>query len=86
MMNLAKAPTFIPSEDHVSAFSQLRSLDLLPAIGLAAENFWDLFSRCQLCQNFVTTRTIPYHKCPANGQSLFKNFAYSGLLFEWRFY
>lgn len=69
-MDITKAPTFIPSQDHVSAFSQLRSLDLLPANGLAIDEFWSLFSRCQLCQNFVSTRTVPYHRCPADGQPL----------------
>lgn len=67
-MNLTMALTFIPSEGHITAFSQLRSLDLLPAYGLAEDEFWSLFARCGLCQNFVTTRTIPYHVCPARGQ------------------
>lgn len=71
-MNLAVAPTFVPSKDHETAFSQLRSLDLLPALGLAEDEFWNLFSRCGLCQNFVTSRTIPYHTCPASGQLLIK--------------
>ena len=69
-MDLTKAPVFSPSENHMSAFFQLRSLDLLPAKGLSEDEFWRLFSKCAICHNFMTTRTIPYHRCPISGQSL----------------
>lgn len=70
-MNLAKAPIFSPSENHTSDFFQLRSLDLLPADGLGEDEFWHLFSRCAVCHNFMTTRTIPYHRCPNSGKLVF---------------
>lgn len=70
-VNLAKVPVFSPSENHTSAFFQLRSLDLLPAEGLSEGEFWRLFSRCAVCQNFMTTRTIPYHQCSIGGELLY---------------
>ena len=71
-MNLTKAPVFSPSEDHTSDFFQLRSLDMLPAEGLSEGEFWGLFSRCAVRKNFMTTRTIPYHRCPIpSGQYIF---------------
>ncbi len=69
-MDLKKAPTFDPSEVHISNFSKLRSLDLLPAMGLSEEEFWTVFSRCKECLNFMTTRTVPYHICPTKGELL----------------
>ncbi len=70
-MDLTRVPTFNPSEVHISNFSKLRSLDLLPAMGLAEEEFWTVFSRCRDCKNFMTTRTIPYHTCPGKSELLF---------------
>ena len=66
-LDLTKAPIFSPSESHTSEFFKLRSLDLLPAEGLSEDEFWQLFSRCEVCQNFMTTRTIPYHQCSSSG-------------------
>ncbi len=65
-MNFRNAPVFDPSEDYITDFSKLRSLDLLPALGLAEDEFWSVFSRCKICLNFITTRTIPYHVCPSS--------------------
>lgn len=80
-MDLTKAPAFVPSKRHTSAFSKLRSLDLLPAQGLSEEDFWSLFSRCRSCQHFMTTRTIPYHRCPAiRGQQPYNSFTYHFLI------
>lgn len=64
-MDVRRAPSFDPSQKHVTSFSLLRSLDLFPALGLAPADFWTLFSRCQMCNHYMTTRTIPYHRCPA---------------------
>lgn len=68
-MDPRQACAFDPMVKHASDFSKLRSLDLFPALGLAASDFWALFSRCKACHNLMTTRTIPYHVCQA-GESL----------------
>lgn len=62
-MDPLQAPAFDPMAKRVSSFSKLRSLDLFPALGLAASDFWPLFSRCLVCRSFMTTRTVPYHRC-----------------------
>ena len=64
-MDVRRTPTFNPSHKHVTGFSLLRSLDLHPAMGLDPANFWALFSRCQVCNGYMTTRTVPYHQCAA---------------------
>ncbi|KAF8190094.1 hypothetical protein BJ912DRAFT_925727 [Pholiota molesta] len=51
-INLRHAPVFDPLHRPVSSFSQLLSLDMLPALG------------CMACHNFMTARTVPYHICP----------------------
>ena len=66
-MDPRQALAFDPGEERTSSFSKLRSLDLFPALGLAASDFWPLFSRCLTCHNMMTTRTAPYHICQ-NGQ------------------
>lgn len=65
---MRKAPTFDPSINHTSPFSQLHKLDSLPAEGIPEVEFWKLFSKCRACGNYMTTRTIPYHICPTPGQ------------------
>ncbi|KAF9473555.1 hypothetical protein BDN70DRAFT_937346 [Pholiota conissans] len=65
-MNLYKVPVFDPAENHISSFSQLHKLDTFPALGLEEDEFWKLFSKCAVCLNFMTTRTVPYHICPSN--------------------
>ncbi len=65
------APSFYPSNDHTTDFSQLQSLDMLPAQGLAEIDFWKLFSKCRSCLHLMTTRTIPYHVCSISGQHHF---------------
>ncbi len=62
-MDPRQALAFDPVEERTSSFSKLRSLDLFPALGLAASDFWPLFSRCLACHNLMTTRTAPYHIC-----------------------
>ncbi len=66
-IDLRMAPLFDPSKEYATAFSQLHSLDMLPAHGLASRDFWKLFSKCQSCLHLMTTRTIPYHVCSAPG-------------------
>ncbi|KAF8200973.1 hypothetical protein BJ912DRAFT_921532 [Pholiota molesta] len=48
-ISLHNAPTFDPSSHQTSSFSQLLSLDSLPALGLAGHEFWKLFSKCTGC-------------------------------------
>lgn len=62
-MDPRQASGFDPLMKHTSDFSRLRSLDQFPALGLSAGDFWPLFSRCLVCCNLMTTRTIPYHMC-----------------------
>lgn len=71
IINTQRVPIFSPSDDRTSAFSQLLSLDMLPARGLPEVIFWQLFSKCGTCSNFMTTRTVPYHVCTTttSGQS-----------------
>lgn len=64
VMDLRQAATFDPTKDHTTSFSELYSLDMFPGLGLAANDFWALFSKCAACGNYITTRTIPYHVCP----------------------
>lgn len=66
-IEIPKAPSFDPSKRYATSFSQLHSLDMLPARGLAESDFWKLFSKCQTCDHLMTTRTIPYHICPVSG-------------------
>ena len=61
-------PTFDPSLKTTTSFSQLHSLDLFPGPGLAPEDFWKLFSKCEVCHNLMTTRTVPFHICPEAGE------------------
>ncbi|KJA16433.1 hypothetical protein HYPSUDRAFT_207028 [Hypholoma sublateritium FD-334 SS-4] len=44
-MDPRQALAFDPTLKRASGFSQLRSLDLFPALGLAPGDFWPLFSR-----------------------------------------
>ncbi|KAF8956818.1 hypothetical protein BDZ97DRAFT_1925084 [Flammula alnicola] len=74
-IDFGKARMFDPSDDHISAFSQLHTLDMLPARGLTEVDFWNLFSKCRSCRHFMTTRTIPYHICPTPGTELKLTFA-----------
>lgn len=71
-VNIHMAPSFNPSPLYTTPFSQLLSLDWLPAYGLSEEEFWKLFSRCRQCFNFMTVRTIPYHVCPARAGQFFR--------------
>ena len=66
---MQRAPIFDPSDDRTTTFSQLMSLDMLPARGLPEINFWQLFSKCRICSNFMTTRTVPYHSCATPSKS-----------------
>lgn len=72
-MDVEGAPTFDPTLEHTTSLSELRSLDMYPGMGLAEGDFWVLFSKCMACQNFMTTRTIPYHICPGTPSGQFLN-------------
>ncbi len=67
-LDLQLAPTFNPSDNRTSTFSQLLQLDMLPAKGITEAEFWKLFSKCAVCSNFMTTRTVPFHVCPSPRQ------------------
>ena len=66
-IEMTKAPLFDPSKHYTTSFSQLHSLDMLPANGLAESDFWKLFSQCKSCHRLMSMRTIPFHICPVSG-------------------
>jgi hypothetical protein len=66
--------TFNPANQTMSDSIRFYTVDSVIEGGLARNEFWKLFSRCAVCHNFMTTRTIESHVCPGAG-----NF----FLFEW---
>jgi hypothetical protein len=47
-----------------SDFSLILQLDSFTQPGLLEMQFKRLFTECQVCNMFMTQRTIPFHKCP----------------------
>ena len=64
--------TFKPIKQWgMTEVARLFAVDSVVTGGLAGDEFWKLFLKCQVCGNFITARTTEYHVCPGPGQYLF---------------
>ena len=59
--------TFNPANQTMSETARLYTVDSMISGGLLRNEFWKLFSRCEVCHNFMTTRTIDSHVCLGSG-------------------
>jgi hypothetical protein len=59
--------TFDPAKQGMSEAARLFAIDSVVVGGLVKKEFWKLFLKCQVCQNFMTARSVGSHVCPASG-------------------
>jgi hypothetical protein len=53
-----------------SSSDQFHILDSRAAVGLQSHEFWKLFSKCGVCKNLMTARSIDYHRCPGKSPNI----------------
>lgn len=60
--------TFNPAKQGMTETAHLFAVDSVTTGGLVKNEFWKLFLKCQVCHNFMTTRSVDSHICLGAGQ------------------
>ena len=59
--------TFNPAKQGMSETAHLFAVDSVITGGLVKNEFWKLFLKCQVCDNFMTARSVDSHVCHGLG-------------------